>query len=418
MINESRTTESRAESRAQRLAANVLTAVRDATQAMEAESAAIIELERAYQKANDAAAELRSAIRAEAAARVEAAKAQDRTKKPLGEENKAAKAAAKAARKEEIKTAILKAKQDKLAKDQTGGKERDQAGVDTAKSKAKDAGREAEAAHLALDRAKEASEAARVEVRLAREKAKLVAARVLKARIDDAGAKSDVDVAEDNAKKTVESSKDALLTEVAAKKALDQAIKALKPIMLREARAADAAGSQGRRASVTKRDHPDAVSEGAKPVERLRALKSRVTGTAGRLSGIRRAPRDLPELAVISKRQKVQDETASQPAPNMCTGVVRLFIFDPADHADMMELQDQLSHLDGVRITSMAGSATKGTCITLASEQPIPLPSLLERLDIVRKVLKIGRDFEVKLRLPHGHLEASAKSISNSSSAR
>ncbi len=418
MISESRATEPRAESRAQRLAVDVLTTVRAATRAMEAESAAIVDLEQAYQEANDAAAELRSAIKAEAAARVETAKAQDRTKKPLSEENKAARAAAKATHKQEIKTAILKAKQDKLAKDQTAGKERDLGAVDKAKSRAEEARRDAEAAYLALGRAKETTEAARVEVRSAQEQAKLAAARVLEARIDDARAKENVEGAESNAKKAVESSKSALLTEAAAKRGLDQAIKALKPIMLREARAAEAAASQGPSSPVSEKGHPALVDKGAKPVEQLKTLKSRVTGTAQRLSALRRTPRDLPEIAVVSKSQTAQVDSVTQLAPNMCAGVVRLFIFDPADRADITELQDRLRQLEGVRITSTAGSATKGTCITVSAEQPVPLSSHLERLDIVRRVLKIGKDFEVKLRLPDSHLEASEKSISSPSSVR
>ena len=418
MISESRATEPRAESRAQRLAADVLTTVNAATRAMEAESAAIVELERAYQEANDAAARLRSSVKAEAAARVETAKAQNRTKKPLGEENKAARAAAKATRKQEIKAAILKAKQDKLAKDQTTGRERDLGAVDKAKSRAEDARREAEAAHLALGNAKDTSEAARVEVRSAQEKSKLAAARVLEARIDDARAKENVEGAEVNAKKTVESSKGALLTEAVAKKALDRAIRALKPIMLREARVADAAASRGQRASTPQEDQPHAANQGAKPVEKLKALKSRVTRVGGRLPGIRRAPQDLPEIAAISKNQIAQVDSATQLAPNMCAGIVRLFIFDPADRADITELQDRLRQLEGVRITSTAGSATKGTCITVAAAQPVALSSHLEGLDIVRRVLKIGKDFEVKLRLPDSHLEASENTISSSSSVR
>ncbi len=410
MIDQSRAVEPSSESRAEAFTADVLTKVVAGTAAIEAESIAMIDLERAYQRANDAAAELRSSIRAEVAARAETVRARDATKKPFREEEKAARTAAKADQVERNKTATVKAKQDQLAKDERAGKQRDPAAIDKVKLKADDAGRQARAAHLALEKAKEASEAARARVRSAQEEAKLAADQLRAARIDDAGAKRDVEAAEGNAKKTIEAASVALMTEMAAKKALDKAIMALKAIMLQEAKAAEAAAAE--RAIARQGDQAGPRGIVGQPVEKLKGLTSGVTKKAGQLSRLgRRAPRDLPEIAEVSKSQSARPDSPVETDHETYDGVVRLLIFDPVNHADVMELQRGLERIDGVRVTSVAGSSDRGTCITLAAAQPVPLASQLGQLAVVDKVLKRGKDLEVRLRLPESRPVGSSISV-------
>ena len=400
MISESRATESSARSPAQTVAADVVTAVRSGTSAVEAEALAIIGLEQAYQQANDAAAELKRAIKAEAVARVETVQAQNGTKQPIRDEEKASRAAGKAGQVAEHKATSLKARQAKLTRDEMAGKRRDPAAAEKVKLEAEDAARNARAADLALERAREASEAAKAQVGVEQEKAKLAAARVRAARIADAGAKRHVELAEGSANKAIEAAKDALTAEVVAKKTLDRAIKALKATMLEEARAAQAAAAGTPampESQVGRRGGTNAVRQ---PAKTLKALKSRVTRTAGRLSGVRRrASRDLAQIAVTTKTETGPAVSEGQP-DEIYTGMVKLLIFGPVDQSDVNRLREGLEQVEGLRVMSVGGSSAGGICIAVLAEQPVPLVSRLVELDVVDKVSKRGRDVEVRLTLP------------------
>ncbi len=117
MLSESECSiEESATSRAKAVGRDVLAAVREGTRAMEAEATAMMELEQAYKRANDAAAEFRSAIKAEAAAKVEVGQARNGTKQPLPDLAKAGKVAVKTDGEQERRVGRLKAGETKVAK--------------------------------------------------------------------------------------------------------------------------------------------------------------------------------------------------------------------------------------------------------------------------------------------------------------
>ena len=401
MTSESRASESGAKSRAQIVVADVLAAVGGGTRAMEAEAMALIGLEQACQQANEAAAELRRAIQAEAVAKKETVQARNGTRQPLREEEKASRAAAKADQHAEREAEKLKVEQAKLAKSETLGKPRNAGAAEKARLAAEDAGRKARAAHLALDTAKVTSETAKAEVRAAQEKAKLAAAQVRSARIADAAAKRNEEGAEENGRKAIEAASMALANEASAKKTLDRAIRALKAIVLQEARAALAAASETQTAPRPQVDQRGASSIVGQPVEKLKVLTSRVTRTAGRLSRVRRrASQDIGEIKMTTTVEPNRAMSTNQPEDELFSGMVRLLIFDPVDHADVTRLTEGLERVEGLRVMSVGGSSGGGTCITVLAEQPVPLVSRLGDLDLVYKTSKRGKDLEVRLRLP------------------
>jgi hypothetical protein len=207
-------------------------------------------------------------------------------------------------------------------------------------------------------------------------------------------------MAERDANKAIEAAKTALTAEVVAKRTLDRAIKALKAIMLQEAKAAQAvaAGTQTVPGSqLARRGDKNAVRQ---PVKTLKTLKSSVTRTAARLSGVRRrASQEVGEIAVTTKTEVGPAVSSSQPDETY-PGMVKLLIFGPVDQADVNGLREGLEQVEGLRVMSVGGSSGGGIRIAVLAEQPVPLASRLAELKVVDKVSKRGKDIEVRLVLP------------------
>jgi len=379
----------------------LLAATRKSAQAMEDEAATTTALERAYRKANAAAAELKSAARGEVTARAQLALAQKGEKQPLRNAEKAEGLAAEADRVAAQQLVRWKTEEDRLAEAHRGGKTMDRRRADKAKLKADDAGRKAKSAHAVADRAKGVSEAALGATREVQERTKQAGLRLRTARIEDARAKHEVQQAEEKARLAIVQAMMAQEAESAAKKTIDRAIGMLKVVMRAEARAAEIEAVQqetGRpQATRTKRRATEssgrATSKSGTSISHLfKRGRQRQTGQVQQLP--------VPAEAKTAAATVESGTLVRNTRPSLYSGKVRLFVPDPVDPKDLSTLRDRLGEVVGLRVMSTGGYSGEGNTITVAADQPLPLASQLDELDIVEKASKRGNDIEVRLRLP------------------
>ena len=146
----------------------------------------------------------------------------------------------------------------------------------------------------------------------------------------------------------------------------------------------------------------DAVERVVKKLHtaRLNELTAAETEQDGEVQPLRRFPH--AEEARESEKSKgeavVDAKTAAQPTAEMYSGVVRLLIARPVNHIQIRTFQEWLGQVDGFQVKSVGGSSVEGPNIILLVEQPIPLLERLSQLDLVERVSKGKKGFEVTLR--------------------
>lgn len=337
--------------RAEKTAESVLDAVREATRAMEAEAAAMRDLEQTYKRANDASVELKNAIESNKEAALSVETARKAAKQAFLEVKKATEIESKADVDEERKQNKLKAEEAKLMKVAMAGKSANVSARNKAKHQAEEASQIAETAHRNVDRVKEILVAADHEVTAADGKRSLAEIRVQTAIEADKAAKDAVLRAEENAQRTIKVTKAALEMEAGAKKTMDLLIKKLKGIMAHEAKSAR-------------------PIETASPVNELQEVKTYIV------------PIDN-----------------SLPAADVFSGTVKLLIASPVNHTMVKTFEERLKQVEGFRVKSVNGSILEGTHVTVLAEQPVPLLGRLKELEFVERVSRISRkEIEVTLK--------------------
>ena len=99
-----------------------------------------------------------------------------------------------------------------------------------------------------------------------------------------------------------------------------------------------------------------------------------------------------------------EDEgTGGQPAAEKAaagtfSGLIRLLVTSPVDHASMRRLRERLEQVEGFRVGSVSGSSATGASITVSTERPFPLLPWLSASELVERVSMRGRHIEVTLR--------------------
>ncbi len=362
MINqETRPTGITRKSRAEEVREDALAALRQATTAIEAETAALKELEEAHLSAENAIAEAKNATEAENAARLEMRQAQSRAKQAFVEAEKATRLEEKANKARERKDDKLRTEEAKVSEAQMSGKEPNLAARDEAMQGADEAGLTAIAALREAEKARETAAVANKDVNEAQGKAVEASTRTFTAKEAEAAAKKRVTEAEHNARKAVAEAQTALQLETDAKKTLDWAINKLKALNLHHANAS-----------------VETVAEYTEENSQRLGEPTQATSSDGAGTG--------------------EEQAVEKPNAEICSGLVRLLIASPVDHISVRRLQERLEEVEGFRVSSVSGSSATGASITITTDRPFPLLPWLSANELVDRVSMNGRHIEVTLR--------------------
>lgn len=350
------------ETRSGKIADEVLAVVREAARAMETEVAAMLEVEKAYKQASDAATELKDSLEANRASILSFKKARDRAKQALSEVTKTAQAEAKANRDEELKEDRWKIEEMKVDNAKMKGKSISLNVRDKVKHEAEESAQRAFIAQRNAENAKKELMLADTEVKLAEKEMLLAFERVRNAREKDEAASKEIPKAENIAQRAMKVARTALENEINAKKTMDLMIKRLKALVDNETKNTRAAET----ADVTLGLQND--DENKEKMTDEGELVGGITGNIGSDS-------------------------------NIYSGKVKFLIASPADYTMVKKFQERLMKFKDFRIQSVYGSDVEGIQITVLVEQPVPLVGYINKMEFVERVSRISKkEIEVSLK--------------------
>jgi hypothetical protein len=347
--------------RIEKIVEEALTIVREAARAMEAEAEALLEVEKVYKKANDAATEVKVSIETSKVAKIKARNARIRLNQAIEKAKAAAQVEVWADKDDDKKQIILKDEEDKAAEARENGKQFNQAAVAKARNQAKISEQKAIREQQAAQIAKEALLIAEEEAKLTEKETEIADTSVRTAKEAEASARVEVPRVETIVQRAMKVANLALENEARAKKHMDHIISSLKPLMAKEARIVQ------------------------------------VTQTARIRAGLREAETSRRETTIEAK-----EIATFKPGVSVYSGTVKLFIASPADQSMVQRFQERLTQFDGFRVKSVYGSGREGTNITVVAERPVPLIGQLKELELVERVSRINRkEIEVALKPAH-----------------
>jgi hypothetical protein len=381
-----------------------LAAVREASRNMEAEAEAMIQVEEAYRKANDTAAEVRKAIRSERAAKVRLSEARLGEKAAIADAKRAAGEEARADKELKRREEKLTAQLDKVAKAHEHGRTPKVTGRDQARRQFGEAEQRAIRVHSEADKVREALAASIEQLKAAEEEAKQAFAWIQTCRGIEAAAWGKVAHTEDDVRKAMLEARRALDMQSRAKKNMDMTIRSLKAVMRNEDRIARAAETG---ATAVKREHQAARSSVSGITERLvnkmNVLLHRPAATirATKMSEpIKNGPGDAQKTGkpLGSVEESFEKQPDDQPSVELLDGTVRLLIMGPIDFSRIKKLRTSMERAGGCRVKSVGGSSGEGTSITVRTEEAVPLIERIKDLDFVEWVSRKGKDIEITLK--------------------
>lgn len=348
--------------RAEKTAEEVMAVVREATRAMEAEVAAMLEVEKAYRKANDMDTELKDSIEANKVAILRASKARDRAKRALGEVKKTAQAEARASRDEEIKEDRWKDEEAKVMSAKKSGKIINLSIRDKAKHEAEESAQRASIENRNAESARKELAIADLEVKTSENEMVLASKRLSTARENDEAARKEVQKVENVLQTALKVAKTALEDEVGAKKTMDVIIKRLKSLIDSEYR------------------------------------NVRMINTPTVKSELQNDEKDEKKMADRSEAVDGIISTVSS-SSDVYRGKVKFLIASPADYVMVKKFQERLMKFESLHVQSVYGSGTEGIQITVLVEQPVPLVGYINEIEFVRRASRISRkEIEVSLK--------------------
>jgi hypothetical protein len=396
----------KAKSLAEDVSEQVMTAVRLASDAMEAEAAVMRELEDAHCKLNETIAEIRHAIKAEAVAVTELNQARKREKQALILVNKAARKEEKAEKELKRSDNKLKIKVEMVRKAEESGKRPDVVARDEAIRKAGEAERKASIAHNEGEEARGALALASVELKAARERVMLASARIRTGKRAKEAAIGKVAHTEDDARNAILEARKALEVQAGAKRGMDRTIRGLKAVMQHEAILARTAEETIARNENKLQESEDktrtAVHRVTKKLKTIIQPEVKIVKVIQAATAItRRGPKNADEIKNALKNQvdisteNVESGTQSE----FFFGLVKLVIVGPTNLSRVETIQRRLERDCNCRLKSIGGGTTgEGTSILLQANQPVDLFTRLRELDFVEWVSKKSKDIEVTLK--------------------
>ncbi len=350
------------QTRVQEALERVTAAERNAANSRAAETSLAEAVNEAHTKVAATTSALRDAVEALAKAKEDTKKAQQQAKQATGDAEKTIQAQAKADRdkdRTEEKLGKLEARSQKSEKQPNPS---DQVAIDRARTEANESAERSKSFEAEASRAKAAADLADRDLQNARLSEGRAEADLNTAR--DAQEKATVELAEAQ-RKAGDAAKElrrANAEEVKTKKALDKATRKLKAV-------------------------PQEVTSESSP----REAPVIPTGDVSSKSG-----QNESDGSAHGKRGEASP--ADEPTSEPFSGVLRLQVDRPVDYRAVTKLREQLGQIDGLVLKSFGGSYAEGPSVTVLVERPLPVLLQLSRLEIVERVSKTGKGFELKLK--------------------